>query len=115
MPNLKTNPLFSLTVACGGLLAAVLIYGCQSQQNPPATQTAAAPTTQPVEFALFGPPPHKAGAQLWADNCMRCHNGRSPDEFSPAQWETIVHHMRLRANLTGEEAREVTKFLQATH
>ena len=32
-----------------------------------------------------------------------------------AQWDTIVHHMRIRANLTGPEARAITKFLQASN
>jgi hypothetical protein len=113
MLNLKTKPLFIAVLACGGFLAGIMMYGCQSNENPPDAQSAS-PTTQPVTFALFGPPPHKTGVQLWADNCMRCHNGRPPEEFSNGQWETIVHHMRLRANLTGEEAREITAFLQAS-
>jgi len=52
--------------------------------------------------------------QLWSDNCGRCHNVRPPEEFSGAQWEVLVHHMRTRANLTGAEAREIVKFLQAS-
>ena len=56
----------------------------------------------------------KGGAQLWAENCSRCHNVRPPQSFSDAQWQTITHHMRLRANLTGEEARTVAEFLQSS-
>lgn len=59
--------------------------------------------------------PEKGGAQLWAENCSRCHNIRPPQSFNDAQWHAVVHHMRLRANLTGEEARLVTEFLQANH
>jgi len=57
----------------------------------------------------------KAGAQLWAENCSRCHNIRPPQSFSDAQWQAVVHHMRLRADLTGEEQRKITEFLQASH
>jgi nitrate/TMAO reductase-like tetraheme cytochrome c subunit len=53
--------------------------------------------------------------ELWGENCSRCHNIRPPNEFSGAQWAAIVHHMRFRANLTGEEEREITKFLQASN
>jgi hypothetical protein len=56
----------------------------------------------------------EGGAQLWAANCSRCHNIRPPQSFSDAQWQTIVHHMRLRANLTGEETRKITEFLQSS-
>jgi hypothetical protein len=111
MRNVKTNPKFLVVLAFGGLLAGIVLYGCNSNQNPPA-QTIG-PASQP-SFALFGPPPQKSGVQLWSENCSRCHNSRPPEEFSAAQWEVIVHHMRLRANLTGSEAREIVKFLQAS-
>jgi cytochrome c5 len=114
MLNIKTNPKFLVVLAFGGLLAGMVLYGCKSDQNPPAGQSAA-PATQPVSFALFGPPPQKSGVQLWSDNCARCHNSRPPNEFSAAQWDAIVHHMQLRANLTGEEARAIVKFLQASN
>jgi len=55
----------------------------------------------------------KTGTQLWADNCTRCHNARPSTQYSAQQWDLIVHHMRLRANLTGEEQRTITEFLQS--
>lgn len=112
MLNIKNNPSFTAAIALVVFLAAMSLYGCNSSQ--PASGQAGA-STQPVTFALFGPPPERSGAQLWADNCMRCHNGRPPEEFSNAQWAAIVHHMRLRADLTGEEEREIVKFLQASN
>lgn len=53
------------------------------------------------------------GAEVWAQNCRRCHNLRPPDEFSYAQWDVIVHHMRVRANLTADETRAILAFLKA--
>jgi mono/diheme cytochrome c family protein len=52
------------------------------------------------------------GAKAWADNCVRCHNLREPAEFRDDQWRIIMSHMRIRAGLTGQEARDVLKFLQ---
>src|SRR5262245_57046682 len=49
------------------------------------------------------------GEQLWSVSCGRCHNRRSPESFSDAEWETVLSHMRSRANLTGEEARQILK------
>jgi len=54
-----------------------------------------------------------SGAELWTMNCSRCHMIRSPGEFTAAQWQTILMHMRVRANLPAAQAREIQKFLQA--
>jgi len=51
------------------------------------------------------------GAELWKDNCSRCHNPRPSSEFSSENWQTIMSHMRLQAGLTGLEARDVLAFL----
>jgi hypothetical protein len=55
----------------------------------------------------------KSGAQLWAENCIRCHNIRSPSQYSPAQWEVVMMHMRVRANLTPEEHKKILEFLKS--
>lgn len=109
----KTKSKAFAVLAIGAALSVTAMFGCASNQNGAAAQ-GDSPATQPA-FALFGPPPHKSGVQLWSENCARCHNGRPPEEFSASQWSAIVHHMRLRANLTGEEQREITAFLQASN
>ncbi len=55
----------------------------------------------------------KSGAQLWSENCAHCHNLRPPNEFSQREWDIIVHHMRVRATLTGDESRKIVAFLKA--
>ena len=55
----------------------------------------------------------KSGAQLWAENCVRCHNIRSPGSLSPVQWEVALMHMRVRANLTPEEHKKILEFLKS--
>ena len=52
------------------------------------------------------------GAKLWAENCIRCHNLRPPESLSDSQWEVVVHHMRVRANLTADEHRAILAFLK---
>jgi cytochrome c5 len=54
-----------------------------------------------------------SGEELWSNNCMRCHNIRPPTMHSDAQWDVIVHHMRLRANITGQEQRAIVEFLKS--
>ena len=53
------------------------------------------------------------GEELWSNNCMRCHNIRPPTMYSDAQWDVILHHMRLRANITGQEQRAIVAFLKS--
>ena len=54
------------------------------------------------------------GEQLWSNNCLRCHNIRPPTMYGNAQWDVIVHHMRLRANITGQEQRAIVEFLKSS-
>ena len=54
----------------------------------------------------------KSGAQLWGENCQRCHNTPSPSTFSPEKWETIGMHMQSRALLTETEKNKIVEFLK---
>jgi cytochrome c2 len=54
----------------------------------------------------------KSGAQLWAENCQRCHNTPSPSTFSPEQWETVGMHMQTRALITDDERKKIVDFLK---
>ena len=55
---------------------------------------------------------NKTGAQLWSENCQRCHNTPSPNSFSPQQWETVGLHMQSRALITDEERTKIVAFLK---
>lgn len=56
-----------------------------------------------------------SGARTWSDNCARCHNMRDPTEFRDDIWRPIIGHMRVRAGLTGQQARDVLAFMQASN
>lgn len=92
-------------LAIGALV--IIAVGCQDSTP----QTTTGPTTQAVASAT----PQKGGAQLWSEYCVRCHNLRPPTEFSNAQWQVIVHHMRVRGNLTGEEQTKILAFLKSAN
>ncbi len=57
----------------------------------------------------------KAGVQLWADNCARCHNIRAPESYSDAQWDVAVLHMRVRSNLAADDARAIAEYLKSAN
>ncbi|HYV94912.1 MAG TPA: cytochrome c [Chitinophagales bacterium] len=56
----------------------------------------------------------KTGAQLWGENCNRCHNAPSMEQYGKDQWVVIGDHMRVRANVTDEEASKIVAFLQGS-
>lgn len=55
------------------------------------------------------------GAKAWADNCVRCHNMRDPQDLRDDQWVTTAFHMRVRAGLTGQQTRDILTFLQESN
>lgn len=57
----------------------------------------------------------KSGAQLWGENCQRCHNAPPSTMYNDDQWKAIVTHMQVRANITKEEATKIMEFLQASN
>ena len=79
-----------------------MVIGCSTNKQ---TGEVAAGTTASAT--------QKGGAELWAENCVRCHNIRSPSSYSPAQWDVVMMHMRVRANLTPEEHKKILEFLKA--
>jgi cytochrome c5 len=97
---------FRTAIATSGLIltasAALFAAGCHSVGTREG---------HPANSAQSG----KGGSQLWAENCMRCHNVRSPSSYSDAEWEVAMHHMRIRANLTAEEHEKILEFLKSAN
>jgi cytochrome c len=56
----------------------------------------------------------KSGAQLWGENCGRCHNAPGPGEFRNSNWDIIGQHMRVRANLIGTDTEKIVAFLKGS-
>jgi mono/diheme cytochrome c family protein len=102
---MKNKTFWKLTGLCLAAFTAVglMITGCATTSKQAGNAKAVAQKTDSA----------KSGAQLWAENCQRCHNFRSPASFSDAQWEVAAMHMRVRANLTAEEHRKIIEFLKA--
>jgi nitrate/TMAO reductase-like tetraheme cytochrome c subunit len=88
--------ILSYIVAAGLAVAVILILlGCSSSQTSSESS--------------------KGSAQLWSENCGRCHNLRNPTSYSDVQWEVAMHHMRVRADLTAVEQHKILEFLEASN
>lgn len=55
------------------------------------------------------------GATVYANNCNRCHEFRSPTEFTGPQWSIISTHMRLVGGMPADESRAVYEYLKSQH
>ena len=98
---------FRSWAAIGGIAAAILVVVAAGGSTTANGEGNSAPTVDEAKA------PTKGGAQLWAENCARCHNYRSPTSYSNAQWEVVMQHMRVRANLTAEEYTKILDFLKS--
>ncbi len=58
---------------------------------------------------------NKSGAQLWGENCNRCHNAPDPKTYSDDQWDAATEHMRQKAILTDTEINKVRIFLKSAN
>jgi mono/diheme cytochrome c family protein len=105
--SIKSTHLFAVAAICAAL--ATISFSATAQTPAQSSKTKVKTTTQGTQ-AKAEP---LSGAQLWAINCSRCHMARSPGEFTAGQWQTILRHMRVRANLPAAQAREIQKFMQA--
>ena len=113
----------SAAVAATALLALSLVaHGCRSANSATApSPDPKAPATDPSEAgtaanrveARADARPRKGRAQLWAENCQRCHNARPASWYSEREWEVAMHHMFVRGYLTRREHDSVMEFFRA--
>lgn len=89
MVNIKTV-LYTFVI---GVASVVIINGCKTPE------------------AIQG----KSGAQLWGENCIRCHNSPAPNTFSDDQWDVAAEHMRQKAILTDVEITKIRDFLKTAN
>jgi hypothetical protein len=79
---------------------------------PKKIHSLASATTQSTPKPEKKPKRTLSGAELYAIHCNRCHPERYAPERTAEQWQTILLHMRTRANLPVEHAKAILKYLQ---
>jgi len=55
------------------------------------------------------------GAQLWANNCLRCHNTPPPSAYNDQSWDAIANHMQKVAGFTKKDADKIAVFLKSAN
>ena len=80
-----------------------------SSQTADTSSTATKANQKPVKIKAVHAAQPRDGQQVFAQNCERCHN--APQSFSPSISGTVVRHMRVRANLSEQDAQALMRFL----
>jgi len=92
---MKTFKIFGIAAAIIGIIVAITVESCSAEQ-----------------VAAYK---NRSGAQLWGENCVRCHNTPSPASYNDTDWRTIGLHMKIRANLTDDQAKKIFDFIRSAN
>ncbi len=87
------------------LLALISLTSCNSLKSKTDTEPSQNNTVVMEE----------GGAQLWGNNCMRCHNIPPPNAYNDIEWDAIVNHMQKVGGFTVEDADKIADFLKASN
>jgi cytochrome c5 len=91
------------TMSAGLLIGAVLALGQEPTTQPKQPAQRARTTTSPTKNQ------QSEGERKFQINCGRCHN--PPEQVSPRIAASVIRHMRVRAMLSQEDAREILEYL----
>ncbi len=92
------------TVRTGIAIALLLITTVAAVCAQPPTKEPARPLNQKSAKAQENP-----GERAFQSNCGRCHD--APEQLSPSISGTVVRHMRVRANLSAQDERDILRYL----
>lgn len=53
----------------------------------------------------------RSDVEIWAQSCSSCHAIQPARRYTADQWESIMVHMKLTANLTDAESAAVLRFM----
>src|SRR5216684_2967684 len=98
---MKKNTLMQLA-----LLASIASTPLVLAQTSPAPKPAGT-TAKPAAKADKTKQPD-VGQRKFDANCGRCHS--FPEQLSPSITGTVVRHMRVRANLSAEDEKDILRF-----
>ena len=112
--NLCRRP-FGLGLTLAGLLVLIGCYNTPSYQ--PADSRGAAPLREqsPAGGADCCYEDSVEAGHLFKVYCSACHNARPLSERPFSNYQNVMTHMRVRANLTGKEAAKLMAWLRRWH
>ncbi len=89
------------------LMTSVLSTALVLAQTSPAPKPSGTAAKPAAKAANMKQP--DVGQRKFDANCGRCHS--APEQLSPSITGTVVRHMRVRANLSAEDEKDILRFL----
>jgi len=89
------------------LMTSVLSTALVLAQTSPAPKPSGTAAKPAAKAASTNQP--DVGQRKFNANCSRCHS--FPQQLSPSLTGTVVRHMRVRANLSAEDEKDILRFL----
>jgi cytochrome c5 len=89
------------------LMTSVISSTLVLAQTSPAPKPVGATAKPGAKAASTNQP--DVGERKFNANCGRCHS--FPQQLSPSLTGTVVRHMRVRANLSAEDEKDILRFL----
>jgi hypothetical protein len=86
----------------------LILSGC-SKSNPTGSSLYT-PTSSDVT-ATASLSDLQTGRTLYINNCNACHGLYSPDDYTPAQWKSIISNMGPRTSMSPSDISLVTKYV----
>jgi cytochrome c5 len=109
MKIIRVIPALLLVLAVSLALTATAGTGGGSDKDKDRDKDAPAAAAAAASHATQDDTARLEGEKRFHSNCGRCH--AAPPKFSPRMAATIVRHMRVRATITGEDMRLITRYL----
>jgi hypothetical protein len=88
------------------ILAAVFLSSCTKTSTASLYTPASSDATATATLDEL-----QQGRTLYVNNCGKCHNLYSPDDFSASQWKTIIPNMEPKTSISTLQASLVTKYV----
>jgi cytochrome c5 len=110
--NYRTAAIAFLALALALVALATAQTSSTNSAAPQASQNITdSPTPHAQDTAVHDshPPANLSGDDAYKQNCTRCHSEVPP--LNARRTRTIVRHMRVRANITAEEAEAILQYL----
>jgi cytochrome c5 len=104
---MKNKLLIQLAVSAS-IVATTLALAETPQAPKPAGAAKPAAVAKPATKA-DSTKPVDVGQRKFDANCGRCHS--FPEQLSPSITGTVVRHMRVRANLSAQDEKDILKYL----
>jgi cytochrome c5 len=91
-------------IALATLISTTPFIAAQTQQPKPAPNAQGKPAVKTASAQH-----QEEGGKKFDANCSRCHN--APENLNPRITGTVLRHMRIRANLSAQDEKDILRYL----